>query len=153
MGKTAYRNILFTAFVFLTNLSFGQNKITDSLLGVLKMTNEEATRATILNELGDQLLKYAEYDRVISYEKEAVLISGKTNLKKELAIAMNNIGRAIVGKGNYGDALEHHQQALQIAKEIGDKRSITDSYTNIGYAYFNKSKAEIKINLRCLLSV
>lgn len=100
--------LLFTSFSL-----FAQNKTIDSLLLVLKKTNNDIDKVTILNSLSDNY-KVADAKKVFYYGKQALVLARKINFKIAEGNALLNIGNSKIIEGDYKLALDNFQKAQEL---------------------------------------
>ena len=118
------------------------NKLTDSLLLVVKSAKEDTNKVNTLNLLSRQYSNTGLYDQAIEYAQQAMSVAEKIDFKIGLGNALSNTGVAYWHQGIYEKALENHLLALKIRQEIGDKQGIAGSYNNIGLVYLNQGDYE-----------
>ncbi|MEO6883731.1 MAG: tetratricopeptide repeat protein [Bacteroidia bacterium] len=135
---------VFLFFIFLTQQTFTQNKIVDSLQAVLKKENADTNKVNTLNLLARRFYLAAEYDTALDYVHEEKILAEKINYQRGLAESYENIGNIYWLEGNYPEALKNYFAALGRAKTIGNKNRIENCYIGIGNIYSlqnNYSKA------------
>lgn len=122
----------------------GRKLIIDSLLIVLKNTNQDSIKVKALNDLAHQkniLSKTnteADLEPAIKYADEALKLAQKINNKQQQAIAIGTQGSILRLLGNFPEALKMFFIALRISEEIGDKDETANQYYNIGKIYFDQ---------------
>ena len=135
--------------VLISYNSFAQvDRVTDSLLSVLKTTTEDTARVNILNNLSRRLWRItAQYADARKYADSALALAekskqpdGSQGYRKGIANAYNNIGNIHVYQGNYSEALENHLASLKIREELGDKRAVASTYSSLGVIFSMQGK-------------
>lgn len=142
---------MFILIILNSGRSSAQNAKTDSLLSILRNTNEDTTKVKTLNDLSDRLYLNGEYDNAITYAQQAKTIAEKIVIPlqanrgwaKGIARSLNNIGVIYKEQGNYPKALELYFKALKIYENIrqsdgtlGSKKNIATLLMNIGNIYY-----------------
>jgi tetratricopeptide (TPR) repeat protein len=143
-------------FVLQFFLSFGQDRIMDSLKLALKKTVNDTTRCNILSAMIDN-----ENDDAVwpAYNEEVRKIA-ELNLKKaslpkhlylfwqkQLAASYTNVGFIANRKGAIHNALDSYSMALKIQEEINDKKGIALTLNNLAFIY--ESQGSIEKALEC----
>ena len=129
-------------FLFTCKSGYGQTNPIDSLLLLLRIDKEDTNKIKHLCVLCSEYRKISEYEKGLSYGKEAVLLAVKLvpktiNVKRYSATAHNNLGNIYIELGNYSEALTHHLAALNLRKEIRDISGLSNSFNNLGLiSYF-----------------
>jgi len=118
------------------------NKLTDSLLLVLKTAIDDSNKVNTLNLLSRQYSNTGNYNQAIIIGHQAQAIAQKIDYKMGQGNAYSNIGVVYWHQGEYDAALESHLNALEIRKKINDKQGVAGSYNNIGLVYLNQSNYE-----------
>ncbi len=125
--------------------SFSQNRITDSLLTLLKNDKNDTNKIIHLNSLGwDFLYENPDTSTVLSNQALDVFIqlpysirNGKRG-KHFLAQTYGNLAVYQTILGNYTVALDFYLKALKLDEELGDKTGIAKRYGNIGLLYMGQ---------------
>ncbi|MFT3907997.1 MAG: adenylate/guanylate cyclase domain-containing protein [Ferruginibacter sp.] len=139
-------------FCLLMQCSFSQNRYTDSLEAELKKHNAHKlemgkvtpsmydTAATfILNELADYYSNF-DFEKAISYSKQAFSLSEQIGFNRGVGAAYNNMSRANVMKGDYTVALDLGEKALKIFEGPGgSRRGIGLAHGNLGSIYITQN--------------
>ena len=126
---------LLPIFLFTFSFIFAQNPYIDSLLILLKTNAADTNKATHLNKLCWQHYLIGEYDKGLSYGKQALTLAQSLNFKKGMAASYNNIGTIYSAQGNYPLAFKNFFNSLKLREEIKDKNGIAIAYNNIGSVY------------------
>src|ERR1700733_1234389 len=85
--------------------AFTQNKTVDSLETTLKFQKEDTSRVTTMENLATILLEQEnEFQKGLSYAKEALLLAQKLNFKKGQAKGYGSIGVAYFQHNNFAEA-------------------------------------------------
>lgn len=142
--------ISFCLFSFIVR---GQNKVADSLRGLLKTAKEDTNKVIWTVKLGNALFSDADYPELIDIFGEAKALAAKLSYKKGFANACNNMGILYLNQGLYARSLESHLAALKVREEANDLKGMATSYQNLGivelalknedkaFAYYSKALA------------
>ena len=137
--------LLLLLFVGLFSLPcFSQQSKIDSLLQVLKTSNEDTNKVNTLNALGRETRNTGDYEVSREYSRKALLLSEKINFEKGKISAYINRGMTHFYQNNFPVALENESIALSISTKLKDKRSIANCNNNMALVYTyqgNYSKA------------
>ncbi len=108
----------------------------DSLLKILKTSEDDSNKVNTLNELSKYLgWRIGNYDTAIYFALSAKKISEKIHYKKGEATALNNFGQVYFHQGKTPEALKSHLEALKIREHIKDNYGMAGSLNNIGNIY------------------
>src|ERR1700757_2258235 len=129
------KKFLLPIFLFTCSFIFGQNPYIDSLFTLLKTDAADTNKATHLNKLCWQHYLIGEYDKGLTYGKQALTLAQSLNFKKGMAASYNNIGTIYSNQGNYPLAFKNFFNSLKLREEIKDKNGIAIAYNNIGSVY------------------
>lgn len=122
--------LLFTSFSL-----FAQNKTIDSLLLVLKKSNNDIDKANTLNLLSDNY-KVVDAKKMFQYGNEALVLARKINFKIAEGNALLNIGNSKIIEGDYKLALENFQKAqVLFEKEIPSPNTQKDIDLGLAKSY------------------
>jgi two-component system, NarL family, sensor kinase len=124
--------LLFISMFFSQNI-FSQNKITDSLEGLLSIQKDTNLAATY-NELTWQYRKI-DKEKAIFYGNKAIEFATKIKYPKSVAQAYNDLGIIFFDKENYDSAILYYNKAIVIRREIKDELGIAKLYNKIGIVY------------------
>ncbi len=114
---------------------FAQNKTIDSLLLVLKKTNNDIDKVTTLNLLSDNY-KVSDAKKMFFYGNQALVLAKKTNFKVAEGNALLNIGNSKIIEGDYKLALDNFQKAQELfEKEIPTPNTQKDIDLGLAKAY------------------
>ncbi len=117
---------------------FAQNKKIDSLLTLVKTDKADTNKVKHLYRLCSEYRKISEYDKGLSYGKQALLLAQNLDFKKGEAGSYNNLANIYMYQGNYSEALKNNFASLKIMEAIGDRKGIAASYNNIGNIYYSQ---------------
>lgn len=122
--------LLFTSFSL-----FAQNKTIDSLLLVLKKTNNDIDKVNVLNLLSDNY-KVIDSKKVFYYGNQALALARKINFKIAEGNALLNIGNSKIIEGDYKLALDNFQKAQDLfEKEIPTPKTQNEIDLGLAKAY------------------
>lgn len=130
------RKITFIYLLLFTSVTlFAQNKTIDSLLLVLKKTNNDIDKVTTLNLLSDNY-KVSDAKKMHLYGNQALVLAKKINFKIAEGNALLNIGNSKIIEGDYKLALENFQKAQELfEKEIPTPKTQNDIDLGLAKAY------------------
>jgi len=106
--------------------------LSERIFDSLKMDYE---RSFPLTNIGDYYLKINEPDSAIFYFEKALIIEGRHEEIKGLAISIGNIGLAYHQKKDYKNAIKHFKKSLKIAHKNSFNKVIYDNYKDLSEAY------------------
>ncbi len=119
---------------------FAQKQETiDSLLTVLKVSQQDTNKVIILNLLSRQLVN-RDLDLSLKHAREAMNLALTLEYNKGLAISYRCMGNCKKGKGDNDEALELYQKSLTLSENAGDQKNISTVYNSIGHLYWNWGK-------------
>jgi tetratricopeptide (TPR) repeat protein len=106
----------------------------DSLISVLEKTEEITDKVHILNQLSEEY-KYKDIYVSYQYARQALDLSLKKNILKEIPVAYNRIGYyySVIGKSD--SAIFCFNEALKLYIKANNKRGIANTYNFLGIAY------------------
>jgi adenylate cyclase len=147
--------ILFFLLSLIGNHAFSQlsgKKLADSLLAVLPNAKEDSNKVNLLNSIGRAALNSADYEKSITYCKDALSISQKLNFKKGEANAYNILGIVYSKQGNIPESFKAYDIALKIRKDLGDQKGVAGTTSNISllYQYLGNYPEALKYSLAAL---
>jgi tetratricopeptide (TPR) repeat protein len=122
--------------------------LSDSLLNIIKVSNEDTLRVNVLNQLSDQYMMSAEYDKALEYAQSALRLSEKLAYNEGKAISARTIGNVFWYLGNFDKALENYFQSFSVWEKLGDKKGIADAFTSIGIAYIMQGNYEKALDVQ-----
>ena len=134
------RYLFFPFLLCISQVAFSQNqnRVADSLIQILKTAKEDTTKVIYLNTVSRSLGQVGDYDRALSYAKDALVLAQKINFKTGITKAYNNAGIVYTRLGNYPEALKNDLASLKLQEEIDDKHGISYSYYTIGIIYLDQ---------------
>jgi tetratricopeptide (TPR) repeat protein len=129
--KGTFRKIIFTLLLFYSGtIVFGQTRIIDSLLKMLKAAKEDTFKVRILNDLSKKTRNIGDMEKAMKYAKYANSLSEKLNYKRGLYYSYNHFAIIQFKLGNYSESLKNYNLALSISRDAGDRRF--EAYQLIG---------------------
>jgi tetratricopeptide (TPR) repeat protein len=115
--------ILFsTAISFFSNNLLAQNKVIDSLLGVLQISKEDSNKVNLLHDISFRFFNAGEYEQALKYENATLATAEKLGMKNKMASSYHFLGYINNAKGSYSEALKNYDAALKIRKELGTRQ-------------------------------
>ncbi|MEP7321714.1 MAG: histidine kinase [Saprospiraceae bacterium] len=123
-------------FIFNFTILFSQSIKIDSLKLELVSALYDTSRAKLVNELGLEFLSLNEYDSVIHYISNALILTSKINYKHGQASLNNTLGRAYYLKFKFPESQACYELALSIFQELNLKSDIGKSYLGIAGNYY-----------------
>ena len=160
-----YISLILLSLLFITNNTFCQSKIIDSLETALKTNNEtrgklhkttydksDSTRVNILTTLSRELINRGNYEKAQTFAEEALKIAPITGFKRGEYDAYNNLGVSYTRQSDFPKALNNLNMALKIGQQIGYKIGIANTTNNIAVVYSMQSNfpEALKSNLAAL---
>ena len=115
---------------YLNGLSSQSNKV-DSLKLNLSSAQLDTSKVMLVNELGIEFLSLNEYDSVIQYTSDAIILASKINFKQGHAALESTLGRAYYLKFKFTESLACYELALSIYQELNLKSNIGKSYLGL----------------------
>lgn len=115
----------------LTNVSYGQKVIIDSLQNILKNTKSDSVRSDINEQIAYQYLYYKPDSSKI-YIERSLELAKKINSQAAIAKAHNRMGTYNVVTSQYTDAILEFQKSLQYYKKSTDLNGLSTTYGNLG---------------------
>lgn len=145
MKETFYRSLFFI-FLFSFMLLFpfvtkAQRKKMDSLLVVLKTSQEDTSKVKTLNLLA-KTYQNNNHDTSKLFAESALKLSEKLNYKPGTAYAKMIIAILYQNEGYYKESLEYLLQSLQITEELKDISMEAKVYNLIGNLYSMQAQRE-----------
>ena len=146
MKKITCVLLLSQILAFTSHVSFAQNNPstslrgakTDSLITLLKTDKEDTNKVKHLYTICNQYYSTGEYDKGLTYAKQALTLAQSLAFKTGEADAFNNLGLIYDKQGNFPEALRSHAAALKISEGINDKEGIADAHNYLGAIYDDK---------------
>lgn len=128
----------FLFLLLLSDSSYGQNSIIDSLRISVKEAPNDTIKIDRLNELGWQL-HYNFPDSADNYIMEALTLSRKMGYQRGIAFAYVNLGSNEITRNNFKEARRYYLLALEVARQSKDYSRIATYLVNVGYTYIFES--------------
>lgn len=107
-------------------------KIQDSVL------HDPLSQSRALANIGNVQYLIGDYDKALTYAKEAQAISLKNNFQKNIAYLSQLIGRIYRKQKKMDEALLEYNKALEVYLKMNYTREASETYSNIGNIYFDK---------------
>lgn len=145
--------ILLTAVALCNYLQVhAQNKATDSLLRLLATTNEDTSRAMLLNSISRTYI-FSKPDTALLLAQQGLSLSRRINFRRGEHAGLRMVGNFFARTGNYPRALEIHLQALKIAEQAKDDNLVVRSLSNLADVYFRAGdmKRSNEYAYRCIV--
>ncbi len=143
--KSRYLIVLFILLGYIQG--FAQNRVIDSLRGVLKTEQDDTNKINTLNTLGELLWRTGSYDSSMANAtkalglEEKIISSPESTISKagenERARTYKVMGVIYRHLGNYSKALDFDLNALDINRTIGNKNGMASNLGNIGVVYWD----------------
>lgn len=122
-----------------------ESRQSDSLINLLKTSENDTSKVKICLELGDDF-EYSAPDSALYFYNLALLYANKANSKKHISTCYFYIGLLHSEQSSYDIALSDFRMALKIKEDLKDKNGITSCMDNIGRIYFYQGKFEKSIS-------
>lgn len=126
--------VLFLPMFFTSVKCLSQNPKADSLLWVIKSSEDDSLKVRAYIDLGQEFLS-SDINQSIHYLDDAILIALKIDYKKGLADAYYLQGRALANQGNFQDAIFTNRQSLMEYQDLNDKAGEANILSNLGSIY------------------
>ncbi len=107
-------------------------KIQDSAL------HDPLGQSRALANIGNVQYIIGDYDKALTYAKEAQEISINNNFQKNIAYLAQLIGRIYRKQKKMDEALLEYNKALEVYLKMNFIREASETYSNIGNIYFDK---------------
>ncbi len=147
------KKLFLPAFLFLSvGYYFSQNKITDSIIKVIKNQKHDTNYVNSLNTLSRQLINTGSFQSADSVAQIALSAGQGLNYKSAMAASLNILGICRQFQGDYGKAIDHLFKGLAIAEEIKDKVRVGRILNAIAsnYLYQKNNRKALEYYLKCL---
>jgi tetratricopeptide (TPR) repeat protein len=105
-------------------------------LELYKNGKNELGEAKVSNNIGN-LWTEVDYDKALTYYKNALKIAVKFKIKDLIAGCYLNVGNAYYRKKNYSVALKNYEKSSILFNEINNPIGITQSLQNRGVIYYS----------------
>lgn len=140
------RRIYFILFIscYSLVLSAQENKL-DSLEYLLLNEEKHSLKVKLLNEISTEYLK-SDYEKSISYAKQALDLTELLNYDKEKAISLNLLGKGYMYLGLNEQAIIYFFESLDLYKELQDSIGITRSYCSLGTVNWFLNEFDLALN-------
>ncbi len=120
-------------------------KEVDSLQNLLKSTQNDTTKISLLIALSKQYQNYNS-EKAFGYGQQALAISIQLNNPGKIALAHGRLCELFLDKGDYELASDHCVKSLKIYENLRDSMAIAWNYLNIGQIYYFKKNYNEALN-------
>ncbi|MDG1476547.1 MAG: tetratricopeptide repeat protein, partial [Vicingaceae bacterium] len=149
MIRSCFTILFFGLFLIITNLSFGQIAVIDSLEKQIETEVIVGEKVKLLNKLCEQY-QSSDYKKSLKHAKEALALSeqiSKKNKAKKALISQsaNNVGAGYLLLDNYEKSQKYLLMALKIAEEIKDTSRMSNAAYNLGLVYDYKGNKALAL--------
>jgi serine phosphatase RsbU (regulator of sigma subunit)/Flp pilus assembly protein TadD len=127
------RTLIISIFLFISLSFLAQTSNIDSLKKVM-LTAPNTEKVDVILELG-AIYQFTDYEKSLSYAKDALFLSKKINYEYGIALAHNNIGYSLTDLGEYSLALSHYEQSIELFHKIGEGNKEAIARNDLGYIY------------------
>lgn len=131
------------------NINYYRDELQQSLdnyyqaMLIFKQENDSLRLAGSYNSLGIIYREWNQYDKALSYYKEAIPILEKIGDDRSLSHVLTNLGEIYNFElKEYKKALEYYEKSLKIKKRLNDRIGIALLYNNLGTLYANMGDAD-----------
>jgi two-component system NarL family sensor kinase len=126
------KTLLTAAVILLSAQTIFALTPTDSLLQLIRQTNDAGQLAALHREVGVELKKDGKLDQAVAHYKKALSLFQKLQDTPNVARCLNNLGSAYTVKGAFEHALESYLNSLRIYEQLSDEEGQVKSHINIG---------------------
>ncbi|HEX5001534.1 MAG TPA: adenylate/guanylate cyclase domain-containing protein [Bacteroidia bacterium] len=88
-----------------------------------------------LQYIGKVYARAQDYASAESYQKKALEIAERLDLKRDVALVLIGLAETSLKKGDFQTALEYYKRAKDLSVEIGVKEELKDSYRGLSQTY------------------
>ena len=145
---------IFAFFLILNSFpSFAQTEQkADSLLSLLKNTQPDSEKTSVLIKLASFFYDLEQPQKVIEYASQAYSLAKKSNDQHRMAEALSKQSSAYYLYGDEEKNLEYASKALLLYEELEDKPQIAYHLGYVGYAHrkLGNYVSALDYSLRCL---
>ncbi|MFN7492913.1 MAG: tetratricopeptide repeat protein [Cyclobacteriaceae bacterium] len=136
------RYFLLCLFLYVSQVTFGQKSVVDSLYTRLENNPEEdSLRVRILLQLcWHESTSYPEKHKQMA--EEAIKISKKINYQSGAAAGIRSIGIYYMNQGEYDKATKQVYEALQLFEKIPDLKGVGNCYQTLGSIHRQRADLE-----------
>lgn len=100
----------------------------EAVLGMIDPKTDQALRGEVLPRIGEEYLKFKDYDKAAEYLVQGLKYNRKTNDKEGLLRALNSISHLNLDKNNLKLAENQIYEAHDLAKKIGNSEELLKNY-------------------------
>lgn len=100
----------------------------DAVLAMLNPETDQLLRGEILPRIGEEYLKFKDYDKAAEYLVEGLKFNRKTNDKEGILRALNSIGHLNLEQKNTRLAESQIYEAHDLAKGVGNSEELLKNY-------------------------
>ena len=129
------RLFILLIFTLLFFEAFTQDRIADSLKGIISSAKEDTTKVKLLLKLSSYYLD-SDPEEGKRYGIQALELAQILKYNPGRALALKNIGSAFYFLGNTPSTLDYYGQALQLYDSIGDLVGKAKILNNFGTVYY-----------------
>lgn len=136
------KKFLFFTLLFLFQNFYSQDKKTDSLLALTKISSLEK-QAELYNSISDSYKNY-DVEKMQNFAKKALQLSTAKKLKIEEAIANQNMGVSQIILGNYDQAITYFDKSekilLTLEKNKKNQETLAKNYGSKGIVFSEQNQ-------------
>ncbi len=130
----------FFFILILGNLfAYSQSIKLDSLKSVLGSANNDSLKIQMLLEMANECRYYAP-DDLRRFNRQALLLSEKTNFSLGEGLALKGLGKYFYDLGKYDSAMYYYTEAELRFREIGDKKELSNIKADFCYVCVAKGE-------------
>lgn len=115
-------------------LSFGQNRVVDSLYKVFKNEKKDTAKITLLTKIS-RAYQGSKPDSALLFAQEAYFFAKNKKFVKGESWALSQMAVAFNSLGNFPKALEYYLDQLKIEEKRGYPQNVASVYLNIALLY------------------
>lgn len=100
----------------------------EAVLGMIDPKTDQALRGEVLPRIGEEYLKFKDYDKAAEYLLQGLKYNRRTNDEEGLLRALNSISHLNLDKNNLKLAENQIYEAHDLAKKIGNSEELLKNY-------------------------
>ena len=90
-----------------------------------KKSGDTVQSAYVFSHLSDLAFRQQQYDKALTYARQAVQIAISAKDPQAIASFNNDLGKVLAAKGSWQEAIGHYRQSLDYYQQVDDKLGMT----------------------------